>query len=172
VANARKEPKEAKKAEGFEEGGFKTMNDQSASWRITGTFLVLAYKRHFCLLQLIFSLKRYEEVMEAYVSGLEQYEGDLSKVASVASFFISRVENEVRGGAPIRSVKKYYQSLILMEQICGGRSVGGNSQRWLGHTQVMEKILSIFQRFLLLLLYRLEDEECGGSSSDTHPVTE
>jgi len=44
---------------------------------------------------LIFSLKRYEEVMEAYVSGLEQYEGDLSKVASVASFFISRVENEV-----------------------------------------------------------------------------
>lgn len=46
--------------------------------------------------QLIFSLERYEAVMEAYVSGLEQYEGDLSKVASVASFFISRVDVEVR----------------------------------------------------------------------------
>ncbi|GAQ78807.1 transaldolase [Klebsormidium nitens] len=44
---------------------------------------------------LIFSLERYEAVMEAYVSGLEQYEGDLSKVASVASFFISRVDVEI-----------------------------------------------------------------------------
>lgn len=48
------------------------------------------------LLQLIFSLERYEAVMEAYISGLEQYDGDLSKVASVASFFISRVDVEVR----------------------------------------------------------------------------
>lgn len=75
----------------------RTTNDQSGSWRFTGSFPVSGHERHFCLLQLIFSLKRYEEVMEAYVSGLEQYEGDLSKVASVASFFISRVENEVRG---------------------------------------------------------------------------
>ena len=44
---------------------------------------------------LIFSLERYAEVMEAYLSGLEAYEGDLSRVASVASFFISRVDTEV-----------------------------------------------------------------------------
>ncbi|MEO7398088.1 MAG: transaldolase [Ilumatobacteraceae bacterium] len=48
---------------------------------------------------LIFSLDRYEKVMEAYISGLEQYAelpgADLSKVASVASFFISRVDTEV-----------------------------------------------------------------------------
>ncbi|MEO7574028.1 MAG: transaldolase [Acidimicrobiales bacterium] len=44
---------------------------------------------------LIFSLDRYGEVMEAYISGLEQAEGDLSRISSVASFFISRVDTEV-----------------------------------------------------------------------------
>jgi len=48
---------------------------------------------------LIFSLDRYQEVMEAYIHGLELYSrkpgADLSKVASVASFFISRVDTEI-----------------------------------------------------------------------------
>ncbi len=48
---------------------------------------------------LIFSLERYAAVIEGYISGLEQLastgENDLSGVASVASFFISRVDNEV-----------------------------------------------------------------------------
>lgn len=48
---------------------------------------------------LIFSLERYAEVMEAYITGLERFAADpfadLSKVASVASFFISRVDVEV-----------------------------------------------------------------------------
>lgn len=44
---------------------------------------------------LIFSLDRYASVMEAYLAGLEAYDGDLSKVASVASFFVSRVDTEV-----------------------------------------------------------------------------
>jgi len=44
---------------------------------------------------LIFSLDRYAEVMEAYLAGLEQAQGDLSRISSVASFFISRVDTEV-----------------------------------------------------------------------------
>ena len=44
---------------------------------------------------LIFSLVRYAEVMEAYLSGLEARDGDLSDVSSVASFFISRTDSEV-----------------------------------------------------------------------------
>jgi transaldolase len=44
---------------------------------------------------LIFSLERYAEVMEAYLSGLESHDGDLSAIHSVASFFISRVDTEV-----------------------------------------------------------------------------
>jgi transaldolase len=48
---------------------------------------------------LIFSIARYDEVIEAYLSGLEVLaasgENDLSGAASVASFFISRVDTEV-----------------------------------------------------------------------------
>jgi transaldolase len=46
---------------------------------------------------LIFSLDRYEAVVEAYLRGLERLVaagGDPSKVASVASFFVSRVDTE------------------------------------------------------------------------------
>jgi transaldolase len=47
---------------------------------------------------LIFSLSRYEAVIEAYLSGLEALAdggGDPTKVHSVASFFVSRVDTEV-----------------------------------------------------------------------------
>ncbi len=44
---------------------------------------------------LIFGIERYDAVMEAYLSGLEAFDGDLSTVSSVASFFISRVDVEV-----------------------------------------------------------------------------
>jgi transaldolase len=44
---------------------------------------------------LIFGLKRYEEVIEAYLSGLEAATGDLSKIQSVASFFVSRVDTAI-----------------------------------------------------------------------------
>ncbi len=44
---------------------------------------------------LIFSIERYDEVIEAYLAGLEDCEGDLGRVHSVASFFVSRVDTEV-----------------------------------------------------------------------------
>ena len=44
---------------------------------------------------LIFSLDRYREVVEAYLGGLERCDGDLSGVAGVASFFVSRVDTEI-----------------------------------------------------------------------------
>ena len=47
---------------------------------------------------LIFGLDRYQSVMEAYVSGLEQARDngkDLSQIHSVASFFVSRVDTEI-----------------------------------------------------------------------------
>jgi transaldolase len=47
---------------------------------------------------LIFSLERYGEVIDAYMAGLEQAAAnghDISKIASVASFFVSRVDTEV-----------------------------------------------------------------------------
>jgi transaldolase len=47
---------------------------------------------------LIFSLERYGEVIDAYMAGLEQAAAagrDLSKIRSVASFFVSRMDTEV-----------------------------------------------------------------------------
>ncbi|MGH9281627.1 MAG: transaldolase [Acidimicrobiales bacterium] len=44
---------------------------------------------------LIFGLDRYDEVIEAYLSGLEKVDGDLSGVQGVASFFVSRVDTLV-----------------------------------------------------------------------------
>jgi transaldolase len=47
---------------------------------------------------LIFSIRRYREVIEAYLGGLEELAssgGDLTQVASVASFFVSRVDTMV-----------------------------------------------------------------------------
>jgi transaldolase len=74
---------------------------------------------------LIFSLRRYEEVAEAYIRGLERLVesgGDPSKVASVASFFVSRVDteadkrldeigghDELRGKLAIANAKLAYQ---------------------------------------------------------------
>jgi len=47
---------------------------------------------------LIFSLERYRAVMDAFLAGLEQAKAnghDLTKMASVASFFVSRVDTEI-----------------------------------------------------------------------------
>jgi transaldolase len=96
---------------------------------------------------LIFSLERYAEVIEAYLSGLEAYEGDLSRVRSVASFFVSRVDTEVdrrleqvgsdaalalRGKAAVAQAKLAYQ--LFCDRFSGPRwealaARGGNVQR-------------------------------------------
>ncbi len=48
---------------------------------------------------LLFSRKVYEQVAEAYIAGVEKLQasggGDITKIASVASFFISRIDNSV-----------------------------------------------------------------------------
>ena len=49
---------------------------------------------------LIFSLDAYAQVREAYIHGLEELRrtgGDVSRIASVASFFVSRVDTSVDG---------------------------------------------------------------------------
>jgi transaldolase len=86
---------------------------------------------------LIFSLSRYRQVIEAYLSGLEEHSsagGDLSAVHSVASFFVSRVDSEVdrcleaigtpealalRGRAAVAQAQIAYQ--LFGEQFAGAR---------------------------------------------------
>ena len=94
---------------------------------------------------LIFSLVRYAEVVEAYQSGLEQLAatgGDLSRVHSVASFFVSRVDTEadprlpddspLRGQAAVANAKLAYEQ--YRSRFSGPRwdvlaAAGGNLQR-------------------------------------------
>ena len=72
---------------------------------------------------LIFSIERYKDVMEAYISGLEDRilaDGDIEKVHSVASFFVSRVDSkidpllgahpELAGKAAIANAKLAYEA--------------------------------------------------------------
>jgi transaldolase len=99
---------------------------------------------------LIFSLRRYAEVIEAYLSGLEALAargGDLAAVHSVASFFVSRVDTEVdnrleavgtaaaralRGRAAVAQAKLAYR--LFRERFAGERwdrlaRLGGQAQR-------------------------------------------
>lgn len=79
---------------------------------------------------LIFSLERYGDVMEAYIGGLEQVEGnDLSSISSVASFFISRVDVEVD-----RRLNE-----IGTERALGLRGKAAIAQGQLAYQQFLEK---------------------------------
>ena len=99
---------------------------------------------------LIFSLQRYEEVAEAYIRGLERLVdsgGDPSRVASVASFFVSRVDtetdkrldaigghDELKGGLAIANAKLAYQrykKLFSGERWAPLAAKGATSQRCL-----------------------------------------
>ncbi|MBM3672632.1 MAG: transaldolase [Actinobacteria bacterium] len=81
---------------------------------------------------LIFALERHAQVIDAYLTGLEQLAekgGDLAKVSSVASFFVSRVDTEtdrrlpeghaLRGKAAVANAKLAYQ--LFTEQFSGSR---------------------------------------------------
>jgi transaldolase len=94
---------------------------------------------------LIFALDRYREVIGAFLAGLEQRVkagGDISSLASVASFFVSRVDTEtdrrladdspVRGKAAVANAKLAYQ--MFREEFRGARwdtleAAGANTQR-------------------------------------------
>lgn len=99
---------------------------------------------------LIFSLERYREVINAYLLGLEKAHAaglDLSKIHSVASFFVSRVDTEidkrldaigtdaaaaVRGQAGVANARLAYQ--VFEESFASARyevlsAAGANVQR-------------------------------------------
>lgn len=58
-------------------------------------FRQLVADGHSVNVTLLFSVERYEQVIDAYLDGLEANAGDLAQVSSVASFFISRVDTEI-----------------------------------------------------------------------------
>jgi transaldolase len=99
---------------------------------------------------LIFSLERYRAVMDAFIAGIEQAKAnghDVSKIQSVASFFVSRVDTEVDkrlkklgspeaaallGKAAVANARLAYQAF---EEVFGGerwaplKAAGATAQR-------------------------------------------
>ncbi len=99
---------------------------------------------------LIFSTERYQAVMDAYLSGLEQAEAngvDLSAIRSVASFFVSRVDTEIdarldkigteealalRGNAAVANARLAYaafEEVLASERWQALAAAGANVQR-------------------------------------------
>ncbi|MCS0603275.1 transaldolase [Streptomyces sp. LP11] len=99
---------------------------------------------------LIFSLERYRVVMDAYLSGLEKAKErglDLSKIHSVASFFVSRVDTEIdkrlgeigtdeakalRGKAAVANARLAYQAyeeVFSSDRWNALENAGANKQR-------------------------------------------
>jgi transaldolase len=99
---------------------------------------------------LIFGLDRYGQVMDAYLTGLEQAKEnglDLSTIRSVASFFVSRVDTEVdkrldkigtdeaqalRGKAAIANARlayERYEKVIASDRWQSLAAAGANVQR-------------------------------------------
>ncbi|MBG6238022.1 transaldolase [Mycetocola sp. CAN_C7] len=99
---------------------------------------------------LIFSLQRYREVMNAYLTGLEQAKAagiDISTIHSVASFFVSRVDTEIdkrlvaigtdkalalkskAGVANAQLAYEAFEQTFASERAAGLLAAGANKQR-------------------------------------------
>ncbi len=94
---------------------------------------------------LIFSLERYDAVMEAFLAGLEQAREnghDLSRIGSVASFFVSRVDTEIdkrlgegsdlRGQAAIANARlaySHYEQVVASDRWKALEQAGAQPQR-------------------------------------------
>ncbi len=97
---------------------------------------------------LIFSLERYAEVVEAFLSGLEDARAhghDVSRIGSVASFFVSRIDTEVdkrldqvgpgsplRGTAAIASARlafEYHEQVLASPRWLALAAAGARPQR-------------------------------------------
>ena len=99
---------------------------------------------------LIFGIDRYGEVMNAYLEGLEKAKEngrDLSRIHSVASFFVSRVDTEIdkrlekigtekarslRGHAAIANARlafERYEDVFSRDRFNALKAVGANPQR-------------------------------------------
>jgi transaldolase len=94
---------------------------------------------------LIFSLERYDAVMEAFLAGLEQAKAnghDLAAIGSVASFFVSRVDTEIdkrlgpdhplRGKAAIANARvayEHYERVFASDRWKALAAAGARPQR-------------------------------------------
>jgi len=92
---------------------------------------------------LIFSLEQYVKTAQAFLSGLEKFSskgGDLSKVASVASVFVSRVDTAIDKMLEERITKETDASKkAKLESLKGKAAVAGSSRIFSKHIDIFSK---------------------------------
>lgn len=82
---------------------------------------------------LIFSVERYDEVVEAFLSGLEDYHnqgGDLSRIASVASFFVSRVDTKVNKLLDARVATTHGEEQARLQALVGKAAIANSKSAY------------------------------------------
>ena len=89
---------------------------------------------------LLFSREVYEGIAEAYIAGLEQLAasgGDVSKIASVASFFISRIDNSVDAtvGARLKTSKDQREQEQL-NSLLGKVAIANGKQTYVSYQKI------------------------------------
>jgi transaldolase / glucose-6-phosphate isomerase len=89
---------------------------------------------------LLFSRQVYEGIAEAYIAGLEQLAargGDVSKIASVASFFISRIDNSVDAivGARLKTSKDQREQEQL-NSLLGKVAIANGKQTYVSYQKI------------------------------------
>jgi transaldolase/glucose-6-phosphate isomerase len=89
---------------------------------------------------LLFSREVYKRVAEAYIAGLEQRAasgGDVSKIASVASFFISRIDSATDALANERlKTSKDPQEQEQLKSILGKVAIANGKQTYVSYQQI------------------------------------
>jgi transaldolase/glucose-6-phosphate isomerase len=89
---------------------------------------------------LLFSREVYNRVAEAYIAGLEQRAasgGDISKIASVASFFISRIDSATDALANERlKTSKDPQEQEQLKSILGKVAIANGKQTYVSYQQI------------------------------------
>jgi transaldolase len=89
---------------------------------------------------LLFSQEVYKRVAEAYIAGLEQLSargGDVSKIASVASFFISRIDSSMDAivGERLKASKEQREQEQL-KSIVGKVAIANGKQTYVSYQKI------------------------------------
>jgi len=89
---------------------------------------------------LLFAQEVYARVAEAYIAGLEQLAargGDVSKIASVASFFISRIDSSIDAIVAARlKTAKSAQEQEQLKSLLGKVAIANGKQTYAGYQQI------------------------------------
>jgi transaldolase len=125
---------------------WKTVNRENVMIKVPGTvegipaFQQLISEGININVTLLFSREVYKRVAEAYIAGLEQLAasgGDVSRIASVASFFISRIDNSVDAivGDRLKTSKDRLEQEQL-NSLLGKVAIANGKQTYVSYQQI------------------------------------